>query len=306
MKFGDNLKRVRKIRKISQEELAEKLGVSRQSVSKWETGENYPSMTNIMCLCSIFKCNINELVHEDMTDINSLDEEIKMNIVKFKNEKQKKVKVLSKIVAVISKIGWICSIVGISLVVLSAILLPIALKNIEMDDNKITYNDEVIEIADENNKLVLKHNNVIFAEESDQQTVALIKDVIEHNQNNKTLLIVYSEAGLITLISYLVLLLFMFKRLEKLFNNINSGDTPFTLENVEHIKKIAYLMIALIIFPNLCEIIFELILKQDLNISFELFNVIEILILFVISYIFEYGYEIQLDSKGKMYGDENE
>ncbi len=306
MKFGDNLKRVRKIRKISQEELAEKLGVSRQSVSKWETGENYPSMTNIMCLCSIFKCNINELVHEDMTDINSLDEEIKMNVVKFKNEKQKKVKVLSKIVAVISKIGWICSIVGISLVVLSAILLPIALKNIEMDDNKITYNDEVIEIADENNKLVLKHNNVIFAEESDQQTIALIKDVIEHNQNNKTLLIVYSEAGLITLISYLVLLLFMFKRLEKLFNNINSGDTPFTLENVEHIKKIAYLMIALIIFPNLCEIIFELILKQDLNISFELFNVIEILILFVISYIFEYGYEIQLDSKGKMYGDENE
>ncbi len=306
MKFGDNLKRVRKIRKISQEELAEKLGVSRQSVSKWETGENYPSMTNIMCLCSIFKCNINELVHEDMTDINSLDEEIKMNVVKFKNEKQKKVKVLSKIVAVISKIGWICSIVGISLVVLSAILLPIALKNIEMDDNKITYNDEVIEIADEDNKLVLKHNNVIFAEESDQQTVALIKDVIEHNQNNKTLLIVYSEAGLITLISYLVLLLFMFKRLEKLFNNINMGDTPFTLENVEHIKKIAYLMIALIIFPNLCEIIFELILKQDLNISFELFNVIEILILFVISYIFEYGYEIQLDSKGKMYGDENE
>ena len=59
MKFGDNLKRVRKIRKISQEDLAEKLGVSRQSVSKWETGENYPSMTNIMSLCTIFKCNIN-------------------------------------------------------------------------------------------------------------------------------------------------------------------------------------------------------------------------------------------------------
>ena len=89
MKFGDNLNRVRKIRKISQEELADKLGVSRQSISKWETGENYPSMTNIMCLCTIFKCNINGLVHEDMTDINLLDEEVKMNVVKFKNEKQK-------------------------------------------------------------------------------------------------------------------------------------------------------------------------------------------------------------------------
>ena len=42
MKFGDNLKKVRKMRKISQEELANRLGLSRQSVSKWETGENYP------------------------------------------------------------------------------------------------------------------------------------------------------------------------------------------------------------------------------------------------------------------------
>ncbi len=38
MKFGDNLRNLRKSKKISQEELAEKMLVSRQSVSKWETG----------------------------------------------------------------------------------------------------------------------------------------------------------------------------------------------------------------------------------------------------------------------------
>lgn len=38
MKFGDNLRTLRKNKKISQEALAEKVGVSRQSVSKWETG----------------------------------------------------------------------------------------------------------------------------------------------------------------------------------------------------------------------------------------------------------------------------
>ena len=111
---------------------------------------------------------------------------------------------------------------------------------------------------------------------------------------------------MISLIVCLVLALFLFKRLEKLFNNINKGDTPFTLENVEHIKRIAYLMIALIIIPNIGGTLFELILKKDLDVSFELFNVLEILILFVVAYIFEYGYEIQLDSKGKMYGDANE
>lgn len=306
MKFGDNLKRIRKMRRISQEELADKLGVSRQSVSKWETGENYPSMTNIMCLCTIFKCNINELVHEDMVDINSLDEEVKMSVVKFKSEKQKKVKVLSKIIAIISKIGWIASIVGICLIAIVAIALPTALKNLDIKDNKIVTNNNIVEIIDENDKLILKHNNIILAEESDQQSISIIRDIINSNLNSKTLLITYCEVGFITLIICLALSIFMLKKLEKLFININEGDTPFTLENVEYIKKIAYIMISLIVIPNMCGSIFELILKKDLNVSFELFNIFEILILFVISYIFEYGYEIQLDSKGKMYGDENE
>ena len=102
MKFGENLKLIRNDKKISQEDLAERLGVSRQSVSKWETGENYPSMQNIMALCTIFKCKINELVHEDFTDINFLDEEIKMSVVKFKEEKQNKVKGLSKAISIIA------------------------------------------------------------------------------------------------------------------------------------------------------------------------------------------------------------
>ncbi len=38
MKFGDNLRNLRKLKKLSQEDLAEKMNVSRQSVSKWETG----------------------------------------------------------------------------------------------------------------------------------------------------------------------------------------------------------------------------------------------------------------------------
>ena len=38
MKFGDNLRSLRKAKKLSQEDLAEKMQVSRQSVSKWETG----------------------------------------------------------------------------------------------------------------------------------------------------------------------------------------------------------------------------------------------------------------------------
>ena len=89
MKFGDNLKSIRKSKKMSQEDLAEKVNVSRQSVSKWETGEAYPEMNNILELCKIFNCKINDLVHKDMSDISSLDEEIVMKVAKLNEKKQK-------------------------------------------------------------------------------------------------------------------------------------------------------------------------------------------------------------------------
>ena len=104
MRFGDNLRILRNAKKISQEKLAEKVGVSRQSVSKWECGEAYPEMDNILILCKIFNCKLNDLVDEDLSDINSLDEEVKMSVVKFKKEKQEKVKGLSKAIYIMAEI----------------------------------------------------------------------------------------------------------------------------------------------------------------------------------------------------------
>ena len=92
-------------------------------------------------------------------------------------------------------------------------------------------------------------------------------------------------------------------RLEKLFINIHQGETPFTLENVRYIKQMAKIMIVALALPTCGGIVFERILSTDLDVGFELFDIIQILFLFGISYIFEYGYEIQQDTKAKMYGD---
>ena len=303
MKFGDNLKQIRKSKNISQEELAEKLGVSRQSVSKWETGENYPSMYNIMCLCDIFKCKINNLVHESMSDINSLDEEIKMNVVKFKEDKQKKVKVLSKIISIVSKVGKVCCMIGIVVVALAAIIVPVIVGNIKVKGNDAVFNNDTIKLVDKDDKMLLEVEGKKVATIDKQESIEIIRDIRDNDLNNKTLIITYSELGMVFLAASLCLTLLLLKHLDKLFTNINSGDTPFTLENVDHIKKIAYLMIALIVIPSISAVMFELVVQRDLNIDFNTFSVLEILIIFVMSYIFEYGYEIQLDSKGIMYGD---
>lgn len=311
MKFGENLKPIRNDKKISQEYLAERLGVSRQSVSKWETGENYPSMQNIMALCTIFKCKINELVHEDFEDINFLDDEIKMSVVKFKENEQKKMKGLSKAISVIAKIGRIFCYVAIPFIIIAMIIIPMIVKNINVVDNKIVFNgpiDSSITLEeseeDEGSVVTVKYKGSIVVKEKNQYSIMTIKSVLQNT--NKSKIIGTAEASLVFLIVQIVLISIVLYYLEKLFKNINSGDTPFTMDNVSYIKKMAYIMIAAILIPGVTGFIAEGISGIDLNLDFNLFNVLEILFLFSIAYIFQYGYLIQLDSKGKMYGGVNE
>ena len=82
---------------------------------------------------------------------------------------------------------------------------------------------------------------------------------------------------------------FILKYLESLFNNINQGDTPFTLENVGFIKKMTCLMIVTIILSMIGGGVFENLSESSVNISIEMFDVVEILFLFSIAYIFQYG-----------------
>lgn len=306
MKFGENLKKLRKSKKLSQEALAEKMNLSRQSISKWETGDAYPEMNNILELCKIFHCNINELVNDSIIDIESLDEEIKLNVVKFKTKQQKKMKSLSNAIAIISKICRILVTVSIPAIAASMIILGILINKVEVRDNeiKLTQASDTLSIIETDDKVSVKINNNVITDTTDQKEIIKIKEIFE--SNSKTQVLIYVETSFLFLIINLVLISIMFHALEKLFLNINKGDTPFTLENVGYIKKIAYLMILATILPNISGLIFATILKIDLDVGFELFNLVEILFLFSIAYIFQYGYEIQLDSKGKMYGEVDE
>ena len=309
MKFGENLYNLRKSAKMSQEKLAEKMNVSRQSVSKWENGESYPEMEKIMKLCDIFHCKINDLVHENMADIDSLDEDIKMSVVKFKEEKQKKIKGISKAIYVLSRIGKIITTIAIPIIAFLLIVTPIFISNIELKDNTIVFKgariEDKITITEEKSNdgitLQLKANGILIADEKNQDTILQMKNVLENN--SRAQIIAFLELGFVCLIICLVLYRMTLSRLEKLFININQGDTPFTLENVRYIKQMAKLMIVALVLPTCGGIIFEKILRTDLDVGFELFDIIQILFLFGISYIFEYGYELQQDTKAKMYGE---
>ena len=81
-KFINNLKKIRKNNNLSQEQLAEILGISRQAISKWESGSAYPKIEKITQLCEKFNVNIDDLLHKDIEEIIS-EEQSKKNLNKY-------------------------------------------------------------------------------------------------------------------------------------------------------------------------------------------------------------------------------
>lgn len=70
--FKDNLVELRKIHEMSQEELADKIGVSRQTLSKYETGESLPDIEKCKLIADVFGVSIDDLLNYDSTSNESM------------------------------------------------------------------------------------------------------------------------------------------------------------------------------------------------------------------------------------------
>lgn len=284
MKFGENLYNLRKKQKISQEKLAEKIGVSRQSVSKWENGTAYPEMNRIFELCKIFHCKLNDLVNDNILDFDSLDKEVKMSVVKFNKEKQNKLKIVSKTISIFSKMLQVITIIISAVMIMSMLSIPSVINNTNVDNGSII-------VADKN---VMEFN-------LDQMTTNTIVNVFE--EHSKLEIILYTDIIMICLTISVMIISFAMLYLAELFDSISKGDTPFTLENLKNIKRVAILFISYLIFPDVSGTLFQWITKIDMNIDYEITKIFYVLIIICIYYIFDYGHQIQLDSKGKIYGE---
>ncbi|MBQ8519605.1 MAG: helix-turn-helix domain-containing protein [Agathobacter sp.] len=62
MKFGDRLYELRRQKGLSQEELANRIDVSRQTVSRWEIGDTVPDMDKLLAMGEVFEISLDELV----------------------------------------------------------------------------------------------------------------------------------------------------------------------------------------------------------------------------------------------------
>ena len=70
MNFNEKLIELRKSKHLSQEELGHEIGVSRQTVSKWESGQSYPDFQRLVLLSDYYGLTLDELVHDlDVQDV---------------------------------------------------------------------------------------------------------------------------------------------------------------------------------------------------------------------------------------------
>lgn len=86
MNLGENLFKARKSNSLSQEEVAEKLGVSRQTISKWESDETLPDIRQSKKLATLYHLSLDELIDFDVEL-----KEIERIIENTTEEKQEKI-----------------------------------------------------------------------------------------------------------------------------------------------------------------------------------------------------------------------
>lgn len=85
MRIGERLKEEREKNELSQKEVADRLHVARQSVSRWETDQSYPDLENLMALGRLYHVSIDELLGMEK-------EEISESVEKETVEEEKSVK----------------------------------------------------------------------------------------------------------------------------------------------------------------------------------------------------------------------
>ena len=117
MTFSEKLIHLRKSGGYTQEDLAEKLGVSRQAIARWEAGETTPDINTLLQLCDIFGVSADYMIHDDYES----DEDIPA--VKEKNgdiiaAKQKR----AEACLFVSAIGLCCAIFSVYVAVTLTII----------------------------------------------------------------------------------------------------------------------------------------------------------------------------------------
>lgn len=210
----------------------------------------------------------------------------------------KKMKGLSKALSIVSKVLKVFVIIGGCFSIFAMVIIPMLFKNITISENEIKVKDtSIIAFKENDGKLEVSLLGKFIIMDSD---LVEIKEVTKiFNNKSKNLFLTYVEALLFVSIVTLAILYMVLNYIDKLFKNIETQDSPFTLENSLYIKKCGYYLIALVAVPLVLSGIFEMISGTELMFTWNTVEILLILVVFAMSYVFEYGYDLENKKSNK-------
>lgn len=183
MKLNEKIYEYRKINRWSQEELADKLEVSRQTISKWEVGKNIPELEKLIKLAELFDITVDELVKENIEIVsnneNNLDDSNRKNEAKNIIDKSQKNKKIMKL-AILLLITFIVFVFGI----LQLQNRKLQIREIakvyreefrDDDDNKTIFANEVV-YKNENNNITKTYKEYYIYRNKDKENLIKIKE----------------------------------------------------------------------------------------------------------------------------------
>ena len=211
-----------------------------------------------------------------------------------------RLKGFSKATAIIALIIKICLIIAVPCIVIVMVALPIGFKDVTITENEIAYKNIASLKIDETrtNIDVIYEGDVSHTEENAQSIIKLIE---MFDENTSDYMVKYIDCKLGIAFVSLIIAIVIITKIRKILNNIYEGDTPFTEDNVDLLKRISLLSVASIVMPLIMGLILSVALHMNLSINLGTTTIMETLIAICLVYVFKYGVVLQSKSKEKIY-----
>lgn len=198
-KIGKFISQSRKAKKLTQESLAESLGVNHRTISRWENGKNMPDVSLYKPLCEILEISIEELINGEKTKKNELKESYEKAITNTIDNNHQNKKKFHKIIIILTTIILIISIILLLIIIYYKNKYPkIDIYNLSiLNSDKLELNKEItidkgnykiwfygidsLQLSDSKNnyydlKSALKYNQIKITD---------IKDYLDSQHNNE-------------------------------------------------------------------------------------------------------------------------
>ena len=218
---------------------------------------------------------------------------------KLNEEGQKRTRGYAKILEIFSKVGLVILWIAIVCLAITTLVTPIVMKSVKISENEITIKDEKIEIKENEEDeldILYQDKKIVTLTGGDR---AFLKGALENLTAGRltAAIMIITISGIVVL----VIGLMSIKVFIKIITSIEEDPTPFNAENPVRIRKIGKLMLASFLISFVCDEVVDAITKGLFAANQDMLKLLVIVGVFLLSYIFEYGFELQKESDSTLY-----